>query len=198
MSVKTFNVKTQDGKEIVFSRPYVNDEKELTFLNCNEFTRFPNMQFVLSENNQSIELRHPNSKKKVFLLLKGNEHVFNEASKDKETILNLLRVYTKSLKTGSEKIIVKETQTDYPFYFTTATIEENGNLSSKFVAGFIYFLNQKLEEKKIGMNFTSFDQMQLRLGEYFKEVGFDQFQHEKMGDEEVYTISFNQFIALLS
>lgn len=198
MTTKTYHMKA-NGKEIVFSRPYLNDSKELTFKHCSEFDRFPNMEFILCEKKQSIELRVPNSKKKVFLLLKGNERLLKEATEEKESIMNLLREFTKNLKTGKEKVIVRDTGSkEYPYYFSTDMIEEYGNRSCKFFAGFIYFLNQRLEEANVEFKFVEFDAMQKRLGEHFKSVGFDQFQPEQIGSEEVYTISFSQFVRLLA
>jgi hypothetical protein len=198
MPTQTYNMKAKE-KEIIFSRPYLNDNKELTFRNCSEFTRFPNMEFVLCEGSQSIELRNPGSKKKVFLLLKGNEHLLKEASKEKENIMDLLRDFTKSLSSGMEKVIVRETKNkEYPYYFTTHMIEEHGDRSCKFVAGFIYFLNQRLKEAKVDFQFDDFSAMQQRLGQHFQSVGLDQFQAEPVGGELAFTISFSQFVRLLA
>lgn len=199
MTIKTFNMKAKDGKLVQFGRPYVNDNKELTFLYCSEFTNFPNTEFVFCEKKQSIELRHPGSKKKVFLLLKGNEHLLNEATKEKKEIMDLLRDYTQKLTEGTEKVMVVETQSkEYPYYFTTEMIEEHGIRSCKFVAGLIYFLNKRLKEAKVDFKFDNFDSMQKRLGEHFKAVGFDQFQPEQKNGETVFTISFSQFVRLLA
>lgn len=197
MTVKTFTMNA-NGNKIVFGRPYLNDNKELTFKDCNAFNRIASMEFVLCESNQKIELRHPDSNKKVFLLLKGNERLLKEATKEKEEILNLLRQFTKNLQSGTEKVIVKYAGIkEYPYYFSTEMIEQHEIRSSKFTAGFLYFVNQRLKDANVDMQFDKFDAMQMRLGEYFKSAGFEQFKSEQIDGEKVYTTSFNHFVQLL-
>lgn len=198
MAIETYNM-SANGKEIVFSRPYLNDQKELTFLHCSEFSRFPNMKFVLREEEKSIELCEPTSKKKVFLLLKGNDNLLKNATEKKESILDLLRSYTKRLKLGEEKILVFVTgNKKYPYYFTTVTVLDHGSQSSKFIAGFMYFINQHLSEKGETLQFEKFDDMQHRLSGHFSGVGFKEFDSEQVDGKEVYAISLKKFLELLT
>lgn len=197
MTVKTFTMKAKEN-EIIFGRPYLNDQKELAFKDCSAFNGYPSMEFVLCEDIQKIELRHPDSKKKVFLLLKGNERLLKEAIEEKEAIKELLRQFTKNMSNGTEKIIVKLAGIkQYPYYFTTHMMQEHSERSCKFSAGFLYFMNLRLKEANIDMEFDSFDALQERLGEYFRTVGFEKFKPEQIDGEKVYILSFGEFVQLL-
>lgn len=198
MSVETYKIEGRNSQEILFSRAYVNEKKELTFLNCSAFTQFPELEFILSETEQSIELRQPNQRKKVFVRLDDNKRFFQNAIQKKKEIMDLLREYTLSLQTGKEKVIVKEIGfKSYPYLFTTASIENFGCHSSKFITGFLYFSNLKLKEMNVDWQFDNYDAMQERLGNFFKSVGMKSFQIEEIEGEKVYTMPFDAFIKLL-
>lgn len=198
MTTETYSMKA-NGKEIMFSRPYLNDDKELTFLHCSAFQRFPNMEFILREKEGAIELRQLDAKKKVLILLKGNEEMLQKAKEKKEEVLNLLRDYTKRLQSGQEKVVVFKTGSKkYPYYFTTETIMEYSTKSCKFVAGFIYFVNLGLKKAGKNIQFDDYDKMQEYFIDHFKDSNFKEFHRESIDKEEVLSIPFNQFVQLLA
>ncbi|WPS85347.1 hypothetical protein SMD22_01585 (plasmid) [Brevibacillus halotolerans] len=186
---KDFVLTGENGQKIIFSRPYLNDQKELMFLYCSEFFKFPKLQFVLNEEEKAMELRHEGSKR-VFILLQGANHsFFEQAMKAKEIILDRLRKYTQALRTGKEKIYVFKTGIkECPFYFTSSTILENGEYSVKFEKGLMYFLN---EQGKKENPVTDFMDMQKILSGKFSKLKKDKFTVTK--DEEThYEMTFGE------
>lgn len=193
-----FIMHVKDDKKVIFQRPFLNDEKKLVFLYCDSFSQFSNVEFVLDERKRALEIKHPDMTRRVYLLLKGNERMLKEAIQTKEEILNLLRDYTKRLRNGKEKVVLfLNKNTTYPYYFSTESILLHNDKSSKFVQGFLYFVNQHFKNSNIDFEFDSFDHMQKRLNEYFKEEDLTKFEKSKIDNTEVYTISFKDFLKLL-
>jgi len=197
---QSFVVVGRDGKEIIFSRPYFNEEKELTFLYCSEFHKFPNTMFVLNENKQAIEIRHESLKgKQLFIMLKGkNNAFFQEAVKVKNEIKQEIIRFSKDLSSGKETILAFETGVkEYPYYFTTQTILDKGHLSCKFIAGFMYYINQIMKKKGINQSFDDYSQMQQALGKRLVKEGMDMFQFQYVGEEQVISAPLEQIVEQL-
>lgn len=169
-------------------RPYLNDERQLMFLYCSEFIGFPGLQFILNESKKALEIRE-SIKRKVFILLKGeNEEFFHCAIKVKQEIMNLLRIYTKSLQTGTEKVLVFETGIEEcPYYFVSNTTLDYGVYSVKFEKGFMYFINEKYQ------NITDFMEMQKFLSLKFKKMDKDRFKTQQNG-EMFYEMTFKDLL----
>lgn len=111
--------------------------------------------------------------------------------------MDLLKEYTKKLQAGTEKVIVFSIGGKVPYLFTTESIQKYGELSCKFVSGFLYFVNKRLKEKNIPLQFSSYDEMQLRFNEFFKETKMQDFKSGKWENEEVWMLPFKNFIDLL-
>ncbi|MFF2531424.1 hypothetical protein ACFVS2_21190 [Brevibacillus sp. NPDC058079] len=184
-----FKLTGQNDKKVIFTRPYLNDQRELMFLFCSEFNRFPNLHFVLNEEKKAIEIRQEGSKR-VYILLRGmNDSFYEQALNTKNDILDRLRKYTQALKTGKEKIYVFETGIkDCPYYFTSITILECGEYSIKFEKGLMYFLNEQGRKEK---PVNDFMEMQKLLSEKFSKVKKDRYKVTK-NEETYYEMTFGE------
>lgn len=182
-----------ENQSVVFDRPYLNEERQMSFLYCNAFTNFPLASFFLDEESNYLVIKEEGKKRKVCIRLDGNEEFAKKVQLEKEEILSLLRDYTKRLQTGKEIVIVRETGLqDFPYYFTTETIEKQGHRSSKFFTGFFYFINQQLKECGDGFDMSNFDETQLRLGQMYDRDSVHIKAKEKNGMKDV-SITFGTF-----
>lgn len=174
-------------------RPYLNDERQLMFLHCSEFVRFPSLQFILNESMKALELRESQSTKKVFIQLKGeNEEFYHRAIKVKQEIMNLLRQYTHLLQTGKEKVLVFETGfEECPYYFISHTTLDHGIYSIKFEKGFMYFINEKYKNED--NKFTDFMEMQKFLSAQFQKIDKERFKTQQNG-ETFYEMTFKDLL----
>lgn len=197
-NTKELQMKAKDGKMIVFSRPYLNENKELAFLDCSEAQRFPNIQFILNEKKEAIELRKPQSKKQVFLLLKDdNKELLKDAQTIKKEIMKELVQYTNRLTKDEEPIWVWETNVEeYPYFFTTPTIIDLSYRSSKFVAGLLYFLNEKAKKAGKSCSFEDYNDMQRKLGEAFSVAPKEDVKIESMQGEKTYIVTMKELLDL--
>ncbi|WCF11458.1 hypothetical protein NDS46_31365 (plasmid) [Paenibacillus thiaminolyticus] len=153
------------GKMIEFSRPYLNDEKELTFLSCSEFNQFSNLSFVLNESERALEIRKKNGKRILVLL---ERFVYEKALGVKFEIVERIKKLMQVLQAGSEEIYIFETgKEECPFYFTSKILIDNCQYSIKFEKAMLYYVNQK-REKEGATLFTDFMEMQKVLSRNFR------------------------------
>lgn len=182
-----------EKQSVIFNRPYLTEDREMSFHYCNAFTNFPSASFVVNEEKKHLAIQEQGKSRKVFIRLNGNEDFLSVVQREKEEILELLREYTKRLQLGKEIVIVRETGlSDYPYFFTTETIENHGHRSSKFVTGFFYFINQQLKESGAGISLHDFDEAQIQLGKLFNRESVRIKSKERDGMQEM-SISFGTF-----
>ncbi|MBP1309288.1 hypothetical protein JOD82_002308 [Paenibacillus sp. 1182] len=178
---------------ITFSRPYLNNEKELTFLYCSEFIKCPALEFVLNEEKKAIEIRDLKGQK-VLILLKGSNTTFlGQALKMKEEILSKLKKYTQDLKTGKEIIFIFETtDAKCPYFFTSHSLLEAGQYSIKFEVGLNYFLNQHASK-----DLPDFMDVQRKFSKKFALINKDRFL-VRNNDEMYYKMTFAELYQICS
>jgi hypothetical protein len=175
-----------NNKKIIFSRPFLNNDRELMFLHCSEFLQFPKIQFFLNEEKKAIEIRSQGNKSGLILLREMNQGFFEKAMQAKEFILNELRKYTQNLKSGKEKIYIFDSiSKESPFYFVSNTLYELGQYSIKFEVGLLYFLNEQ------GKNNLEFNEMQKNLSSKFAKINKNRYKVQK-NEDSYYEMTFGE------
>ncbi|ADO59411.1 hypothetical protein [Paenibacillus polymyxa] len=179
--------------KVIFSRPYLNNEKELTFLYCSEFIKYPTLEFVLNEDKKAIEIRNLKGRKMLILLQDSNTTFLRQALKMKEEILSKLKKYTQDLKTGKEIIFIFETaDSNYPYFFTSNTLLEAGQYSIKFEVGLNYFLNQHASK-----DLPDFMEVQRKFSKKFATVNKEPFLVRNK-EEMYYKMTFAELCQICS
>lgn len=189
---ETFEMTGLNGKQIVFSQPYLTDEKELEFRNCSKFVHFPKLRFILNEERKALELRQEGMRT-ALILLTGNEAFLEKAKKAKDEIVKDVVSYSNTLKSGKEKIVVLSTGLEeLPFYFTSNTILERGVYSIKFEKGLIHYLNLHVKKE---FPFSDFMEIQKELSNKFAQANVDRFKVENQGDLH-YEMQFSDLLKI--
>lgn len=194
---ENFVLKAKNGQEVIFSRPYLNDNKELVFLSCNAFQQSsPKATFKLNETDQAIEIVLKDKKRVLILLREENVTFFEKALKAKDEILNRIRDYMKVLQNGKEKIYIFETGfEECPYFFTSQTILDYGEYSIKFEKGLMYFINEKAKMAKKSVIFTDFMEMSKTLSENFLNARKDKFRSNQ-DDDNHYEMTFGDLLKI--
>jgi len=178
---------------LIFTQPYLNDNKELIFKYCN--LRFPSAQFVLNETEKAIEIRNMGTQ---VLFKMGNGHLeeYEEFINVKKKILSDLKTLGQRLMAGTEQIVVYDLGKSN-FFFSTNTILDNAQYSCKYNKALIYCVNEQI--KKLGKpdRFNDESELQLGLGKAFKKSEYKKFSKSTIGGEIVYLVSLKDIISFL-
>lgn len=188
------------NKNIVLEQPFLNEEKKVVFGCSNLFWSLP-VQFVVNEKERTIEilsLSSFNSSKIKIHLTDENIPFLEKVCQWKQKIIKDLIAYAENLKSGKEVVWAWKTNQEYcPYFFTTPTIIQKGNLSSKYISAFVYAANQKAKELNKACSFESYDDMQKRIAEVFVSLPKGKYKMIKLDYQEMYELSLSEIINLL-
>jgi hypothetical protein len=190
---QSFVLKGQNGQEATFSSPYVNDEKVLEFKHCSFFSG----KVTLNEEKKAIELH--NNKKKILLLLKGeNESLFKEMREVRTSILLDLRDLTKRFQAGEEPIYAIEYGSErYPYLITTPSVLDNGLYSVKYGKSILYFLNEGAKKKGKKWTITSYEGMIEAVSKALQKADMSKHKQGLIGEDKYYSLSINTLVELM-
>jgi predicted nucleic acid-binding Zn finger protein len=186
-------LKGENGEKIIFSFPFLNDNKELEFKYCS----FSNGKCILNEEKQAIELQ-TQRKTILFLLKEENEPLFYQCKEIKEKIKQDVIQLIKNLDSGKEPIYAIELGYEpCPFLITSPTILKNGQYSVKYNQSIHYVLTKKLE--KVGKNnieLKDYEEVLSILGQKLKPR-VSRFESRVIGEERCYVLTIDKMVELL-
>lgn len=185
-----------NDKNAVFSQPYLNDNKELTFRFSNLRNLLPHAEFVLNEEKKGIEIR--GYSKKILVSLENYKEDFKTFVRiKKEIIRDLAKLSTRLLENEEDVVIFETGLEEYPYLFTSQTIIDNGIYSCKYNKALIYSINKAL--KKAGKNTlpNEYDSFHRNLGKVFKsKVNFKALKTNTIGEDKYYSLTVKELVDL--
>lgn len=190
---QSFVLKGKNGQKVVFSAPYLNDEKELEFKFCSFFYG----RVLVNRKKKAIELH--SKKKKVFLLLKGeNEKLFEVCLGIRKAIIDDLHVLTQNFRSGKEPIYAIESGNEqYPFLITTPTVLENGRYSIKYEKGLLFFLHDTAKKAGKEIDVTDYEHLLKIAGKALAASNLGELESGELADAKYYIFSLDKLIELL-
>lgn len=189
----TFILKGKNGKDAVFSQPYVNDERELEFKFCSFFSG----KVLLNRDKKAIELQ--SGKKKIYILLREeNEGLFNELMEVRKQILLDLRELNQNFQSGKEPIYAIESgYEEYPFLITTPSIINNGQHSVKYEKAILYFINEGAKKKGKRVNISNYETLLATVGQALQKCDLSKLKQGLFGEDKYYSVSLDKVVELL-
>ena len=189
-----FILRGKNNKEGILSQPYLNDQKELVF-KCFSLFSHPSLCFILNENQKSIDIQ--NGKQTVSILLaKDYANDLKEMVDVKKKIINDLSLLGERLRTGKERLMVIDLKND-EYYFTSETIINNAQYSSKYNVALLYYVNQSLKTSGKPLLFRDCSEMQRGLNKAFLKTDLNLLDRNEMGGENCFYITIPELVELL-
>lgn len=194
---KEFYLFGQDGEKVVFRKPYLDDQKELTFLECEGLPKKGYSGIYLNEDKKALEFRDLSNGRKMLIHLQGkNEVLYREAVEAKRVLIEDVINFLKGLQSGKESLVIYQMNSNsFPLFITTETLAVRVPYSSKYTTGLLYCVNEQL--KKHGKTpFASYNEMQQDLIQAFSGNLTNEFKKVEQGKEAYYTISLPKLVEI--
>lgn len=190
LELQDVHIGQRDKSPILFSYPYLNEQKDLIFKHNDVLGFYP---FVFNENRKTIEL---GDSKKVGIKL--SEQEFDLCVEIKKNIINNINKLIKKFLNGSEKVLVFETDTDnFPFYFSSRTILENSKYSCKYQTALVYSFNTLLKSCAKDLSFCTFVEFNRVMNQMVNKNLLKNYSTIQIGDDKCYELTISQIIEML-